>query len=328
MPPTLITYGDLIVDVIVKTDSFPLPGQDSIASHAMLRPGGSASNCAIVASRLSLPVEFLGVTGQDSLSGMLVDNLRKFGVGVGHVRQTDGPTALVISLVGPSGERSFLSFRGVNESGLYGPIAPNLIQTGDCLHISGYSFQGANSRSTAIALIKQARMQGAIISLDPSFYFSQEFGPRPYEVLSDLDVIFPNLDEARLLSGAQDPAEAAAIIRALGPQTVVIKMGKDGCFVDSGRIKMQVAPTYSGPVVDTTGAGDAFCGAYLSAMLWGIDAVQSARIANAVAACIIRGENGIIGAPTIPELIAARLLDPPISYRLERIYRESMAQHE
>ncbi len=324
MSPTLITYGDLIVDIIVNTDSFPLPGEDSIADKVVMRPGGSASNCAVVASNLGLPVKFVGLTSEDSLSTMLVENLRKFKVNVEHIRQMDGPTAMVIALVGSTAERSFISYRGVNESGIYGAIDPNLLETGDCLHVSGYSFQGANSRSTAIALIKQARAQGAVISLDPSYYFSREFGPRPYDVLSDLDIIFPNLDEARLLSGAQSPTEAATIIRALGPQTVVIKMGRDGCYVDAGRIQVFVPPTYSGPVIDTTGAGDAFCGAFLSSMLWGIDLIQCAKIANAVAACVIGHPQGIIGTPTIAQLIAARLLDPPISYRLERIYRESV----
>ncbi len=296
MSPRLICYGDLCIDIFARVDTFPQPGQDAVVRQVAFLPAGSALNCAVAAARLGITVEFVGVTGRDMMGDLLVDDLRKNGIGSQHVRRADEPTAVTIAVLDVNGERTFLSYRGANAMP-YGAVPADLIRAGDTLHLSGYSFQNDHSRQTALALIEQAKARGAGVSLDPSFQFASA---RPS--LADLDLIFPNLDEAQLLSGMDDPARAAALIRESGPKTVIVTLGAQGCYIHSDQIPGFV-PSYPAQVVDTTGAGDAFCGGFLAGLFWSLDTLNAAKIGH-MAACHVIGQiGGHAGAPSLDDLM-------------------------
>jgi sugar/nucleoside kinase (ribokinase family) len=301
LPPRLICYGDLCIDILVQAESFPQPGQDATARHVALFPAGSAANCAVTAARLGVPTQFAGVTGKDTLADVLVSDLRQNGVQIDHLRRADAPTAVTIAILRQHGERTFISFRGSNAQP-YGPLPPDLIAAGDCLHLSGYSFQDSFSRATALALMQQARVRGALVALDSSFQFARDYGSSPG--LADLDFIFPSQEEARLLSGVGDPFQAAVRIRALGPKTVVVKLGDAGCLIVSEGVNAYVPAYPVSHVADTTGAGDAFCGGFLSGILAGWDVQQAARLGHMTAAHVIRALGGHTAAPSLADLIA------------------------
>lgn len=316
MPPSLICYGDLCTDIFAKTDAFPQPGQDAVVDHLAFMPAGSAPNCAVTAARLGVPAAFVGVVGSDVLGARLVDDLKANHVEITHIRQVDGTSGATIALVGANGEHTFFSFRGVNGSAAYGPIPPDLIRAQDCLHLSGYSFQAEHSRQTALALIRQAKAVGARISLDPSFHFARQAREQFRAVLADLDFIFPNAEEAHLISGMNSPQEAAPIIRALGPKTVVIKLGSAGCIIDSAQGQMFVPAYPVDRVVDTTGAGDAFCGGFLAATLWGWHTADAAQIGHLAAARVVSQWGGHAGAPMLEDLLKATLVPESLKERL------------
>jgi ribokinase len=301
----LIVYGDIAVDVVVQADGAPEPGGDASGGHIAILPGGSAANCAVAAARLGTPVQFVGVTGSDYLAEMLVKDLLDNAVGAPHLRRTPAPTAVVVVLINRHGERTFYSFRGAAASAAYGPIAADLLRPGDWLHLSGYSFQDECSRETALALIARGKEVGATISLDPSFHSARDFRTRMYPVLRDIDLLFPNREEAERMTGVRQPAEAAALLRALGPRVVAIKLGSEGCYVasDEGNTYVPAYPVHN--VVDTTGAGDAFCGGFLTATLRNMPPNQAARVGHVVAASVIAREGGHGGSPRIAEIIEA-----------------------
>jgi sugar/nucleoside kinase (ribokinase family) len=237
------------------------------------------------------------------MATMLIDDLVANGINVDHLKQVDRPTGVTIAIFGA--ERTFLSFRGANALP-YGPIPDHLIKLGDCLHLSGYSFQNEESRNTALALISQAKRRDGHISLDPSFHFAREFGEQKTQssaLLADLDFIFPNLEEARLLSGTDDPIEAATRIRADGPKAVIVTLGDQGCYVDSDHRKVLVPTFPVHQVVDATGAGDAFCGGFLAGMLWGLDMTQAAQLGHIAAGRVIGQVGGHKDTPSLNEAI-------------------------
>src|SRR5437764_675062 len=92
-----------------------------------LLPGGSAANCAAVAAKLGAEVEFVGITGRDPLGQMLRDDLRANGVGLRYLRESAVSPGVIITLVGPNGERTFFSYRGANAVTPYGPLPPDLL---------------------------------------------------------------------------------------------------------------------------------------------------------------------------------------------------------
>ena len=110
------------------------------------------------------------------------------------------------------------------------------------------------------------------------------------------DVVFSSREDAQSLYGTSEPAEAAERIRAIGPETVVVKLGGEGCYVSSGGESF-MCPGYRVKPVDTTGAEDAFDGAWVSATLEGWDLRERARFANAVGALTATGLGAVAPIP-------------------------------
>jgi len=291
MAGRLICCGDLCADVFLRIGSLPAKGEDCVAKEMQIHAGGAAANCAICASRLGTPTEIISLVGTDPFSTALVRELSEMGVGTSHVRAVPGQSCVVIIFIDGTSERTMVSFRGANASN-YGAINANLITCRDCVYVSGYSFQTENSRATAMELITLAENVDAIRALDPSYVFARDARNLYRAALAHIDFIFPNRQEARLLSGSSDVEEAAAVIRQLGPHTVVITLGADGCYIDSDEVRAFIPAVPGITAVDTTGAGDAFCGGFLTAILRGMDCGAAACAGHEAAAKIVQSVGG------------------------------------
>jgi sugar/nucleoside kinase (ribokinase family) len=111
--------------------------------------------------------------------------------------------------------------------------------------------------------------------------------------LPDLDYLFMNEDEARMATGAADPAAAARTVLELGARAAVIKLGPRGCGIYTAEGEF-LCPAFDVPVKDTTGAGDCFVAGFLAARLKGADLYEAGRFANAVGAFSVQ----CVGAAT------------------------------
>jgi 2-dehydro-3-deoxygluconokinase len=123
-------------------------------------------------------------------------------------------------------------------------------------------------------------------ALDPSFQFARDFRDEFAWTLRNLEFVLPNLEEARLMTGMDSPGKCAAALRAFGVSTVVVKLGAEGCYLNSGGLAEFVK---SEPVKaeDTTGAGDTFAGGFLASILKGQSVLQAARRGNEMARSLI-----------------------------------------
>ena len=302
MSECLVTYGDVLIEVDAQVEAIPKAGQDAIVTDLRITSGGSAANCAVVAARLGARARFLGLVGQDTFGTMLLQDLEQHGVDISGLRSVAGPTGMAIIIIDSAGERTFLSFRGVGASVPYGPIPSSLLQAGDCLHISGYTFQTPHSRDTALCLIAAAQEVGATISVDPSFHFACQVMAEYRHLLDGIDFFMPNEEEAFQITGIQEPTDAAKRLRSLGVGTVLLKLGKDGCLIATPLGIVRI-PAYSvHNVIDTTGAGDAFAGGFLAATLKGCRVEEATRVGHAAAALVVAKVGGHAGAPTVSEL--------------------------
>jgi sugar/nucleoside kinase (ribokinase family) len=302
--PTLVVYGDALVDISAQVAKLPESGGDAIVGDFAVLPGGSATNCAAVAGRLGTRVKFIGLTGRDTFGEMLHRDLEAHGVNVRDLRGVDAATGATITLVDQSGQPTYLSFRGAAATVPYGPLPADLLRSGDHLHVSGYSFQTKHSRETARSLMAAAREVGANVSLDPSYNFAREVVESYSDALGGLRFLFPNETEARLMAGTKDPAAAAQRLREMGVDTVLLKMGAEGCLIAGAAGVIRVPAYTPARVVDAAGAGDAFAGGFLAAVLKGAPVEDAARVGNAAAALVIGEVGGHTAAPTVAELRA------------------------
>ena len=288
----------------------PSPGMDTAAQDPLVTAGGSAANCAATVARLGQPVNLVAQVGNDLFSRVIVDDLVSFGVGTSGLLAKEGPSALVVALIEPTGQRTFISARGPATDELPGDSYLPLLNGSSMVHISGYAFQDAGSRATALHILQAAQQRRVPTSLDPSPMFPTHYNPQS-GWLRGIDYLFPNAQEATAITGEESIEGAAATLLDLGSAAVAITMGADGCFFADAH-GTEHFPAYRDlPVVDTTGAGDGFAGGFLAVILSGGSSRQACAVGNLVAAHVIAERGGHTGSPSAHDLAqsASRFAD-------------------
>ncbi|MFI6940835.1 carbohydrate kinase family protein [Streptomyces sp. NPDC050418] len=281
-PGGLLVLGDVVTDVVARHRTPLVTGTDT-AAEIRLEPGGAGANVACWAARWGCAdVRLAGRVGADAAVWHR-EELAASGVRACLTVDAQAPTGTVICLVdGAAGaERSFLTDSGAVLR--LGPddISPALLDGVAHLHLSGYLFFGTPSREAALEALRMARARGIPVSVDPaSAGFLKETGvDRFLEATEGVDVLLPSHDEALLLAGRGGRSELTASAQELSARfpLVVVKRGARGTLVCSAGAVLGEAAARPAEAVDTTGAGDAFTGAFLAARLAGADPLTAAE---------------------------------------------------
>ncbi|MFI6595613.1 carbohydrate kinase family protein [Nonomuraea sp. NPDC050536] len=287
----LLVIGDVVTDVVALHGTPVMPGTDT-AADIVLRPGGSGANTAAWAAHLGADVHLLARLGYDS-SEWHTTELVKTGVQP-HVRvDPDHPTAVVISMVDQTGERSMLTNRGAGGRISADDWDPGLLDGVRHLHLSGYTLFADGGLGLARMAMAAAAAAGVSISVDPASTGPlRDFGVDRFFAETTLaGLIIPNLDEALLLTGASTPAQAATSLSERYGMAVV-KLGSQGAVAARDGKVVATAAGVPAEVVDSTGAGDAFAAGFMTALLDGFSeeaALQAGCRAGAECVALVGG---------------------------------------
>lgn len=278
-------------------------------------PGGAVANTACQVAKLGKKAAFIGKTGNDMHGIFLSKILQDVGVNISGLVMDDNVfTTLAFVSLSDSGERSFSFARkpGADTMLEKSEIDLEIINNSEILHIGSLSMTNEPARSATLYAINEAKKAGAIISYDPN-YRSSLWTNRDAAIkqmrslLPFVDIIKISDEETELITNIQNPEDAAIKLLDIGISCVVVTLGKFGALV-STKEGMNRVPTFENEVVDTTGAGDSFWGAFLYCLadnglkpneLSLEKASEFARFANA-AATICIGNRGAI--PALPSL--------------------------
>ncbi|MET7276137.1 sugar kinase [Streptomyces flaveolus] len=284
----LLVVGDVVTDVVARHRGPLATGTDTAASIRRL-PGGAGANVACWAAHAGCgDVRMLGRVGADA-GAWHERELLAHGVRPLLVVDRSAPTGTVICLVdtGASAERTFLTDSGASLRLEPGDWSDTLLDGVARLHLSGYLLFSEASRALVEVALAAAHARGVPVSLDPaSAGFLSDLGvDRFLGLIEGVDVLLPSRDEACLLTGLPDGADAAAKLSRHVP-LVIAKQGAEGALVArSGAVCARVPAVPACPR-DSTGAGDAFTGAFLAALVAGAtpeDAATEGGRAGAVA---------------------------------------------
>jgi ribokinase len=280
----VLVVGDVNTDVVAVLDGDPAPGSDRPAS-IRTRGGGAGANVAVHLARLGLDVELAACVGDDAAGAGLLAELRGAGVRTALRAVPGAATGTIVSLVEPDGQRSMLADRGANLALLPADLPP--FSPGGHLHLSGYTLLHDATRPAGLAALAAARAADCTVSVDPA-----STGPLALagvdRWLADTEgatLLLPNADEARLLTGFTDVADAARALAARH-EVVAVSQGADGALWVSGAEVLH-RPARPAHVVDTTGAGDAFTAGLLATWLAGGDAAAALEGGLALAAEVV-----------------------------------------
>jgi ribokinase len=282
----VVVVGDLATDIMIRLTGPPAVGSDRSAEIESTG-GGAGANTAVWLAYGGVPVTLSARVGNDDAGRERVAELRQAGVEPAVAADPDARTASIAVLVTPDAERTMFTDRGAADR-LCAEDVVAVVSRADVhhLHLSGYVLLGEGSRAAGLAALAAARRSGATISVDAASAapLAAAGGEVFLEWISGADLLLANAAEAAVLARTTDPAKAAARLSGTsGPAgggpvegalahtvgAAVVKDGAGGAWWRGEGGASWVAAERTGPVVDSTGAGDAFAAGLLAAWLAG-----------------------------------------------------------
>lgn len=281
--PEIIIIGAAIIDVLARpvsaevfeTGSYP-------AEEICMTTGADALNEATILARKGCKVQLETVIGMDEAGSFIQEHCKKSGIIVRKecIREEE-KTGMNIVLVGKDGSRSFLTnpygtLRSLRVEHIWMPF-PESAKIICFASIFVFPQIGAKELTSIFA---QAKSQGKIVCADMTKRKKSETLDDMAEAFSCIDYLFPNDEEAMLLTGTDTVEEAADRIKSTGVGNVIIKCGKRGCYIQTDVDKYWVAAEKNVECKDTTGAGDSFAAGFLMALLQNQDVTECAKNGN------------------------------------------------
>ena len=292
--PGVLTTGNIVVDILTRpVDEIQWGGTRWVESISPSL-GGNGANTSAAIGKLGVPVRLIGAIGQDAFAEIVLSRLAECGVDTSAIQRLAAGTATTVALVKSDGTRAFLHQPGVGRLLFSEPFLLTRENTAGFtrLHI-GNPFAILHLRNFAPSLLAQAKSLGLATSLDTAWDALGEWMHVLAPCLPHTDVLFANEDEGLMLTGSHDPEKIWKFLKKAGANTLVLKCGAKGSIVFN-RDETTHVPPFPVEAIDTTGAGDCYAGAFLSALQRDLPMPKAALIANAVGALNVQA----LGATT------------------------------
>lgn len=291
----IAVVGSANIDRTVAVERFPVAGETLLGGPVAVRQGGKGANQAVAAARMGRSVTFVGRVGNDADGSSIRRDLRDEGVDVSFLSTSPGPSGNAFIYVDRSAENTIVVSPGSNRL-----VTPSDIR------------QASIAIANADVLIAQLEIPvdavGAALEIASGIRI---LNPAPAQRLADLldavDVLVPNVGELATLTGRpmpSSPDEIVTLAASTGVDALVVTLGPRGALVIQGGKSTHVSPI-TVRAVDTTGAGDTFCGALADALARGLDLVEATQWAVVAAGLSVTAEGARTGMPTADQVTAA-----------------------
>jgi hypothetical protein len=314
----LLVLGNTVADVLVRPiDRFPDPGLSLHVEGIDLAFGGCGAHTANTAAKLGIRTRLLSTLGDDAVGALVrVQLARNPALELGGVVALPGTrTSTSVVLIGPGGERSFVCYSGAS-----GKMTRALVPAGfpdgvRVFHYAGFALLPGLVGEEAAELFRIARAAGSLTSMDVAWKQGFDHRAAILPSLPHLDFAMPNVDEACRISGERTGPAAARWLAGQGVGTALVTGGSNGVWWASRDGSGGHQPAFRIEAVDTTGAGDAFSGAFLAATLLAAtevrfrtleSRVRLAQAAGALTCTAVGGDAGVRGLEQVLDFVDSR----------------------
>ena len=285
----ILVIGSSNTDMTVKSSHLPAPGETVMGDRFVMGPGGKGANQAVAAARLGGDVTFICKVGRDVFGEKAIEGYRKDNIDTQHIMLSDLPSGVALILVDGGGENSISVAPGAN-----GDLTPadieskaDIIRSADILILQLEI--PVESVEKAVSIAKEA---GVYVILNPA-----PAKRLPEELLENVSLLTPNQSELEILTGIKGDVRAgldALVERGVGE--VILTLGSRGSMVYSGDEPVLI-PALKVDAVDTTAAGDTFCGALAVAISEGKSLTDAARFATCASALTVQKMGAQVSIP-------------------------------
>jgi len=283
----VVVVGSANVDLVLTVERIPRPGETVLASGLTRGPGGKGANQAVAAARAGARTTFVAALGDDDGGRLLRDALTEAGVDQGLVRTSPEPTGTAIITVDGEGENAITVAPSANAGLTLDDAATTAIREAAVV-LAQLEIPFDTVRAAAEAGRYTILNAAPAAELDP-------------DLLAHLDLLVVNEHEASIVSAVDgDPAVTGRALLDRVP-AVVVTLGADGALVLRRDAEPEHIPGFAVPVIDTTAAGDTFCGVLAASLAHGDALPAAVRRANAAASLAVQRAGAI---PSIPNTAA------------------------
>lgn len=299
----ILVIGSANMDLYTRLDHIPVAGETILGSPIWTTPGGKGANQAAAAALLGAQVRFVGRVGEDEYGDRMRQALVDAGVDVSLLETGDSPSSVAIILLTPDGENSIVvspsSNQHVGRSDVDAAWQPGEHRTGAVICQLEVPL-GTVSYASELAEQHGARF---VLNAAPA-------QPLPEELLKRANPLVVNESEAQILlrianpDPAETPVNLVERLLELGPDSVVLTLGGEGAAIGTQGSPATHINGHAVPVVDSTGAGDAFVAALVTRLVRGDDLVTAAGYANVVGALVVQKEGAQASYPSAEEVAA------------------------
>lgn len=295
--------GIVVADHICEPiDHLPAEGELVLSTKMSLATGGCAANVAVNLVKLGRQAAVVGRIGRDVFGRFVRESLGERGVDCSHLVESstaDTSGSFIVNVRGQ--DRRFIHTTGANAELSGSEISDELL--GDCraVYLGGYCLSDMPPPENVAVLFRRAREAGVLTVLDVAIPGQADYWPRLRPVLPFTDVFLPNNDEAKMITGHDDPRAQATEFSLAGAKTVIITRGNSGAvLLDSNSLYR--ADRYPVEFVDGTGSGDAFAAGFIHALLAGKSTIDALRYGSAQGASCVRAIGATEGTFSLSEL--------------------------
>lgn len=286
-PEAVLVAGNISHDILVRPVEEFRWGTSNWVEQFQEDMGGNGSNTAYAMARMGVGARLLGKVGADGRGDGILAKLNGAGVDTQWVERAVDSTTTTVVIMNRAGDRQFIQYVGAAKEVFVEPFSfPAPVVARMTHYHQANIFALPNLRKHGGEQMRRAKEAGLATSIDTGWATDGKWVETLAPAFPYCDLLFVNEDEARATTGREEPEGMVEGLRALGAGAIVLKLGARGCVVYEDGASTHV-PAFTVDVVDTTGAGDCFAGAFFAALHRGMSLVEAARVGNAMGAMVV-----------------------------------------
>lgn len=287
----VVGFGAVAVDDLIYVERLPLPGQKEKVMRRMRQGGGLAGTALVACTRLGVSAAYAGILGLDELSRFTIEEFNREGVDTSliKIQEKAGPYYSIITVGEKTGERIiYFSPEAVVKSSM-GDIPREAVLNSKAIFIDYTVID------VAPEIIKIAQSRAIPIVADIELIEDE----RIYSVMHSVDHLIINLEMGRMITRRDTPVEIIRDLQRESTGIAIVTDGGNGCWYPLDGDKIIHQPAYKVNVVDTTGCGDVFHGAYAAGLAQNLSITERVKLASAAAALKATKPGGRQGIPSL-----------------------------